>query len=404
MSNLLPSKVNANLPKHRESGADGKTQFTVDVVVPIHDPRRNFERMVRSALYEQKSAVRVIAVLHNLTADQKHQVIDRLRAVGEVETATDANANEGIRILVLDDGIPGPAAPFNLGLSAAESPWVSKGDSDDELAPGAIDHWVGIGEQTNADAVLARITDPTGVPAATPPMRNPRRTLLDPMKDRLYYRSSPMGLIRRQAIVDLGLEMATNAQTGEDIAFLAPLFSKGVIASGIDGPGYLELDDAPTRATTTLRPISEDFKGVLAALEPKTIGQLSKKQRDALGTKLLRRDAKEIISKRLHDAEISAEDGLEIGRVIADILRSCPSALGNVSAADLVMLQKATHNSSDVAALTEALDAAQDYRSWKAIRPARLINFFSAQAPLRYHLASLRLRRWYRRLPEETVK
>lgn len=83
--------------------------------------------------------------------------------------------------------------------------------------------------ETGADAVLARIESADGTLTRTPPARPRRRHRLDPVRDRLAYRSAPLGLLRRATIERLGLRFPTGLSTGEDLPFTTRLWTAGPV-------------------------------------------------------------------------------------------------------------------------------------------------------------------------------
>ncbi|QNA91222.1 glycosyltransferase family 2 protein [Microbacterium sp. Se63.02b] len=98
-----------------------------------------------------------------------------------------------VRFLELRDGVRSPAGPFNHGLDAAEGLYVAVMGSDDEVTAGAIDAWRRTAQQDASDMVVAPLRHAGGHRVPTPPTL--RRRDLRGRRDRLAYRTAPLGLI-----------------------------------------------------------------------------------------------------------------------------------------------------------------------------------------------------------------
>ncbi|WP_454295691.1 glycosyltransferase [Salana multivorans] len=179
----------------------------IDVVVPVHDARRPLTRLLRSVLTDVRARVRVIVVCHDIEPDDVREGLAR-----DVQLAGD----ERVELVGFRDGVRSPAGPLTRGLEHVRAPYFTKIDSDDSLAPGALDAWLTLARQTGAHAVMPVMDWPGSVP--TPPLRPLSLrggARLDPVADRLAYRTSTMGLLARslrsRAVPTPGLA------TGEDI-------------------------------------------------------------------------------------------------------------------------------------------------------------------------------------------
>lgn len=366
-----------------------KTDLDVQIVVPIHDPSRFFERMVTAILREEGPNLRVgvIAVLHNLGADDSEKVILRLR---NLEKEPDL-----LQIVIVNDGIPSPAGPLNAGLKAAWAKWVGMAGSDDDLDQGALTSWVLQGTTHNADVVLAPILDSDGTLAATPPVRitgnlTRRRTVI---ADRLYYRSSPVGIFRRRYLELSGATMTAKAQTGEDIAFMARLFSgqsgktpPSVIVADPRHGAYRIIDDAPSRATTNRKTIENHLRGIKGALDSSTLAALTNRQQRALGTKILRRDLLEILSQR-----VEWGDSTEISEALGDVIkqvRKIGNCEGYLARAEMNLLRECTSAEATEESIEASLQQARRYRSLQSLLAHDWRLTFCSDAPFRYRLAS----------------
>jgi hypothetical protein len=248
----------------------------VDVVIAVHDPSRPVERAVRSALSAgAPGSTGVIVVAHNTPIDA---IVDRLGPLA---------AHPDVTVLPLADGIRSPAGPFNAGLDAAQARYTSVLGSDDELARGSITSWLETARRTGADAVIARLRIAGGGPVPTPPTRVFRGRLLDPVADRVSYRSAPLGLVSTARFGDL--RFAHGLAVGEDVPYVTRLWFSGArIAYDRRGPAYVIHTGSADRTTVAPRPIAEELAYVPAVLDDPWFDALPPAARSAIAVKFLR--------------------------------------------------------------------------------------------------------------------
>src|SRR5690606_15289229 len=254
------------------------------VVVAVHNTARPVERAVLSVL-DSRAPVRVTVVCHHVPqaaiAEKLRDLPARARVWGQQ-----------VRLVEHADGVPSPAGPFNKGLELASAEFVALLGSDDRLAPGAIDSWLALAK--GADAVIARVAyaAPDGSERAvvpTPPARPGRRRDLDPVRDRLAYRSAPLGLLRRETLERLGLRHVEGQPVGEDLELSTRLWFEGErIAFDRRGPAYLVGEDASDRVTFTPRPLDGDLAWLPTFLTADWFARLPLASRRAIAVKLLR--------------------------------------------------------------------------------------------------------------------
>lgn len=245
----------------------------VDVVIAVHDLRRRIDRAVDSVL-ASSDRVRVTVVAHGLSADSVRGALDTI--------------DPRVRVLEYDDGIRSPSGPFNHGLQAATAEFVMIMGSDDFLEGGAIDAWLSAARGSGADIQIAPLRHQGGALLVNPLTRPGHRTRLDPVKDRLFYRTAPLGLLRRDLIGD-GSPLTPGMPVGGDLAWSSELWTSGArICFDLRVPAYLIGNDAPSRVTMTPRaadvvfaPVDSLLKSGWAAVQPERI-------RAALAVKLLR--------------------------------------------------------------------------------------------------------------------
>jgi hypothetical protein len=255
---------------------------SIEVVIPVHDVQRPFERAVSSALVQRAELsrldveLRVTVVLHNLgdTAEQ---------AVAGFEC-------DGVNWLKCDDGVRSPAGPRNLALEQSSATYLSFLDSDDHLEPGSLAAWWKAAQPDGASAVIAPLRTPDGSILPAPRIRPSRPAVLDPLKDGLAYRSVPYGLLRRSILMDIGFWYAQGLRTGEDIeATLKLWFRSGPVCYAYGAPAYHQTDDSGTgRVTSSLSPLADEFKWLERLLASKWLQQATLPERRAVALKILR--------------------------------------------------------------------------------------------------------------------
>jgi glycosyltransferase involved in cell wall biosynthesis len=343
----------------------------VDLIIPVHTPERPIARSVGSVLSGSDDRVRVTVVVHNT---------DRAAIVANLhEHASDPR----LRMITHTDGIRSPAGPMNAGLDAAEADFVAVMGSDDQLEPGAISSWLARQKRAGADAVLARIritgrgTDPY------PPVR-PSSGLdaLDPVKDRLAYRSAPLGIVSRRRFGDL--RFTEGLGSGEDLAYSATVWFTGdVIAYDLDGPAYVVNDDAGDRVTFSSRPLSEDF-GFLDAIETLSWWSAADQQvKDAIVVKLLRIHVFDAIYARTNPDDPQIRERSALIGIVRRLGRISPKAMRLISRADAEALRALADATVGPHRLRELLIARQNYVSAKALIPAAPHLMLHRQAALR---------------------
>lgn len=333
----------------------------VDVVVAVHDLGRPFARTVTSALTGNDGTdVRVTVACHELDPD-------------EVRPHLPAEA-AGVRLLEVRDGLGSPSGPYNAGLDAATGRWVSIIGSDDHLEPGALAAWARLGDRLGSDAVLAPLRLVGGAPVRTPRVRVGRTRDLDPVRDRLAYRTAPLGLLRRSTLDRLGLRLTPGMRSGGDVAFTARLWNAGVrvdLAAG--APAYVVGTGATTRVTTTVRPVDTELRAFADLVGQPWLARLPEERRRALAVKTVRIHLLGALRRR------PAETAWREGEVawLRDLLRQwvglAPGVLDPFSAADRALLEAVLDPGADtgtVVAAVRARDRAGRLSQWLAPRPA----------------------------------
>ena len=131
---------------------------SVDMIVAVHDTRRNVKRAVGSILADPDPSIRALVVAHNVPLEEVQR---------EIEVLLNEHRDR-IRVIECSDGIPSPSGPFNLGLAESTAAYVGIMGSDDELDVDAIRSWRRRLEQTRADMVVAKVVLESECPVRRP--------------------------------------------------------------------------------------------------------------------------------------------------------------------------------------------------------------------------------------------
>lgn len=302
-------------------------------------------------------------------------------------------ADPRLRLLSLADGIPSPAGPMNHGFAESDAPFLSLMGSDDELAPGAIDSWLELQRRTGAEMVLAKITLADGRTDPYPPVRGGRRTTaLDGRKDRLAYRSAPLGLIDRSRFGDLRL--TAGLPSGEDLTYSLTLWFTGrALAYDLAGPAYIINGDAGDRVTSDPRPVERDF-AFLDELEtlPWFLAA-TRGARTAIVAKLIRIHLFDAILARAHTDEALDAHRSDLLALVRRFARLAPGVHRLLSVADRAVIDRLARPDSSSAELMQALAARQVYLSPATLLPRNPLRALHRQGPFRTLFAGYRVMR-----------
>jgi len=259
--------------------------------------------------------------------------------------------------------------------------------SDDALEGGAIDSWLRMQERTRAAMVLARIHHVGGANEPAPPVRPFRTTGLDPVKDRLSYRSAPLGLISREHFG--WLRLADGLASGEDIPYVSRIwFSGQPLAFDRTGPAYLVHHDADDRVTGEARSIAADFEFLRGILDDPWFAGLGRAARVALVVKLVRSHLFDAVINRSSSVEWPAGERAEFAQVADRLISWAPGTVGVLSRADRDLLAALRDPASPTPALQQLVMRRARYRSLGALTTRNPLTMLHRQAPLRTFAAA----------------
>ena len=249
----------------------------VEVVIACHDESRPIERAAASVLHDEdvRDQVRVTIVAHG------------------VDAATFEPRLAGIvgswRIVPFADGVRSPAGPFNHGLALVDAEYCAVMGSDDFLEAGAMSSWIRHVRTERPAAAIARIRTQGQAIMPNPLVRIGRRRRVDAAKDRLFYRTAPLGLIETAEMRRLGLRMTEGVRVGEDFEFGIRLWSLARRVDFLgDAPCYVIGVDARERTTFAPMTIEEAFVPITRLLDDGLPAAREPAHRLALAIKLVR--------------------------------------------------------------------------------------------------------------------
>lgn len=356
-----------------------KAQPTVDMVIAVHDLRRDVHRAVRSVLHDADPTIRAFVVGHNLSETELRGALTDLieRFPGRIRTAE------------LMDGVRSPSGPFNFGMRESDADFVGIMGSDDELDAHAIVEWRDVAVRHRADAVIAKVVrgDQRSV-VRSPPKRVWKSGPLHFAKDRLSYRSAPLGLIRRSAVEALDLRLQEGAGNGGDLPFVTQLWALGRVFHAEGLAAYVEHADAPVRVTWVPKPIAEEHDSLRRLLAGTFVWSLPRASREALGTKLLRRNVMDSIRKRDGGRTLSPTDIADLRESIERILRYSPRSRWLLSRVHARIVAELLADAPDVDEIARLDAISADPRNPESVLPARLRFVLHRQAQPRHAVAT----------------
>ncbi|NMW65279.1 glycosyl transferase [Mobiluncus mulieris] len=362
---------------------------SVTVVIACHDPKRPLRRAVASVL--QSRAAKVLVVAHNLEAVQLAAVLDKdVSGSGRGAGAGRLSTHPRVEILELCDGLHSPAGPFNYGLSRVQTRFAAIMGSDDFLDPGAVDVWVALAKRYHADMVITRLQRggrDARRPVHTPPVRPWLRGLADFRRDRLYYRSAPLGLMRVSRLRELGLEMTPGLAVGEDIAFSMRLYASSRVVVQRRGLGYVVGEDGPARVTLQSRPIAEELGHVTDLLGRAWAKAWPVAVRRAVAAKTLRIHVFGVVLNRERDWW-DVEQRQALAAITRELLDFAPGCERVFSRADTALLAAILNPTIPVDVLRQRAQARRRFLSFGALMPAHREGWFAAEGPWRFAAAS----------------
>lgn len=328
------------------------SDYAVTVVIAVHQLNRPIARAVASALAAgNPGQVKVLVVCHGIAAADVHKKLLEL-------------PEEHIELLEFDDGIPSPAGPMNAGLTTVATRYVALLGSDDFLEANALAQWIGQADSSEADAVLARLRTQGGAPIRSPRLRLLRTGPLNPVRDRVAYRTAPLGIMRLSTVKRLGVQFTGGLRTGEDMDFsLRMWFTGGRIEMG-QGT-YVVGEDAVERVTGQMLPLREEFRALLGVVTADWVRELRGPARHAIAVKILRVHVLSAMYRRGGSFPWTEDDRAVLAAAVGAIKALAPSVERPLSVAELELLRLAEAPNSRIDTFLNALKRwpSRGYRS-----------------------------------------
>jgi hypothetical protein len=343
----------------------------LDVVIAVHATTRPIGRAVSSILSDGVNDVRVTVVCHGVD-------------VSEIAAVAGRPEGPSLRFVEYRDGIPSPAGPFNHGMRLADGAYVAIMGSDDFAEPGAVRAWSDYVRTQRPDVALMRLRRQNGPVLASPLTRVGRARALDAVRDRLFYRTAPLALIRRDLLSDPALLLTEGLRTGDDMAMSARLWADGARIDVMhEAPCYVIGADAGDRITESTMTIGEQLRAVDLLVAGDWWRGLSDRVRTSLAIKMLRVHVLDALLGRPTTDAWTPEGRADLARIVDAIVRDAPRALVPLSRADHALIEVARHASTDelVAAIARRRTAGRretilPQQWWKAFdRESTLVRF-----------------------------
>lgn len=395
-----------------------------EVVIACHNPDRPVARAVASVLEGNPEAA-VTVVCHNRSAE-------------EIAAALRPEHRAAVRYLEHTDPRPSASGPFNAGMRAARTEFVSIMGCDDRLAPGAVASWLRLADRTGAEFVIAHLA--LGTPRAHVPTPAPRLSRLlapllvavgeagcrgerertsggvldagrpglggqaglrariiggwlavaDPVRDRLDYRSAPLGLISTALLREQGIALVEGALVGGDVEMMTRLLRRARTVYDSCGPVYLIGEDASDRVTMEPRPIREQLaflEGVMAEAR-----DYPEPDRRGLALKIARIHVFGAVHYRSEPGVWTPGDRQDLAQVCRDLARFAPGWEEDLSRAERDLLDACLDPGVAEEALIAASARRRRHGRTPTLLPRSVSRALAGAGPARLMAASLAAR------------
>ena len=359
--------------------------ISVDLVIAVHNSLRPIGRAVESVARSgltlgAPGGVRITIVCHNVD-------------VGEISAEIGKSLRDKVRYLHLADGIRSPAGPLNMGLDHATARYSAVMGSDDVYEPNALRTWLDVAEKYRSDAVIAPQRHADGRKIRTPVSRIGRTRNLHPVKDRLSYRTAPLGLICTRTIRRLGLRFSEGLPTGEDQEFSAKLwFGADRVDYAAGAPKYVVGADAGDRVTYVRRAVAEELEFVVRLIRSGWFVDAGQRTRNAIATKLIRVHFFNLILTRHNSGGWSEKDLYELREILKELLTKAEHGVRPLSIADRRLVDSILDAKTTEARLVDLALKRRRFSRIEAILPREVSFALNPESPLRFLPASAMLR------------
>lgn len=357
----------------------------VDMVIAVHSEERPIAAAVDSLLdgglaTDRPAGLRITVVCHNIP-------------VAQISARLPEASRTRVRFLELQDGIASPAGPLNHGIARATARYIGVMGSDDTVEPGAISDWLTLAERLGSDAVIAPERHADGRTIRTPVLRPGHYRALHPIKDRLSYRTAPLGLVRRSEIARLSLRFTPGFPTGDDQEFTSKLWFGGGRIDYARGSGrYVVGAQAADRVSFARRPVASELEFATALVEGDWFQGRSDAERRAIVVKLVRVHVFGLVQSRFDSGGWSDEDRAELARILSTLLTHAPKALDPLSLADRRLTQAILDPTVGSDVLQQRALARRQFGRVATLLPFSPGSALHPESPLRFMPAAALLR------------
>lgn len=297
--------MSRTLAQSHESQSEGRPSY--QIIIPTHVRDRPIRRAVESVLEDASAGAIVVA--HNVRPE-----------------TLDVPTDPRVTVVAFDGSKGRPGASFDAGIAAATAPWVGIMGSDDWYESGALEAMFRHATHDAADVVLAPIAYQSGERGLLP--RTLRNRDLKPVRDRLFYRTAPLGLYKRAVIQKPDYKFDDRYSVGEDIRVSTRLWTSNLKVSYYPrDPAYVVGSDAKMRVTLKSRPLAESGAAWLGIWDEPWVRSLSEEIRTALAIKILRVHVLGAIEQRPEKESWSKEDFSWLSALARRIVAEAPSSL-----------------------------------------------------------------------------
>ena len=229
------------------------------------------------------------------------------------------------------------------GLRAATADYVGIMGSDDFLEVGAVAAAARRLIEDPADVLVLPLRHQSGEVLSNPLARKRRVHGLDPVRDRLAYRTAPLALFRRRLIDDLGLALTPGLASGEDVQFSTRLWFSGArIDFHPADPSYVIGADAEARVTSAGLPAREELAAFRALFRQPWVRGLGERERTSLAIKVLRIHVLGFMLRRPAAEPVTRDDADALADIVSAALALAPRAFRPFSIADRAILDALT--------------------------------------------------------------
>lgn len=343
------------------------------IVVPVHSTSRPVRRAVESVLNEPEFGV--VLVAHGV---DPHDL--------------DLPSDSRIHVVEVKEACGRPGFAFNRGFEVATAEWVGVLGSDDWYQPGALSRMLSRALRDDADGVLAPQRregeqQNTGIPATV------RRKNLEPTRDRLFWRSSPLGIFKR-GLLGVG-EFGFDEQVGAGVDQLngALLWAGGHrISYYPDDPPYIVGGSPGDHASELDGRLANHASGWEVLWHDSRIQSLSLPTRRALANRMLTVNVFSVVLPRASSGTLDQADLEWVSRLLQTMSEVAPGMERSLSIGHCRIFRALVK--ADARQLDEALSRATFVQNRLPCHPSAL---FSPSFWLRATAAARmsRVRGWF---------